>query len=99
MNSNSNPTQPFSLGIGWRPFFPGCSLGDRKKFEHIMEVSSKFSSIDGMHKEADTVKKKATPNELKTLVPKQAKGAMLVDILCWAINQADSGDVRQRARL
>ena len=63
-----------------------------------MEVCSNFSSIDDMHKEADTVMKKATPDELKTLVPDPAKGAMSVDILRWAMNQADSGDARQRAR-
>ena len=42
--------------------------------------------------------KKATPDELKTLVPDPAKGAMSVDILRWAMNQADSGDAGQRAR-
>ena len=35
MNSKSNPN-PFPWGIGWREFFLGCSLGDRKKFEHTM---------------------------------------------------------------
>ena len=46
-----------------------------------MEVCSNFSSIDAMHKEADAVIKKATPDEMKTLVPDPAKGAMSVDIL------------------
>ena len=94
MNSNPNP---FPWGIGWRAFFLGCSLGDRKKFEHTMEVCSNFSSIDDMHKEADAVKK-ATLHELKTLILDPAKGAMSVDVLCWAMNQADSGDARQWAR-
>ena len=93
MNSNSNPN-PFPWGIGWRAFFLGCSLGDRKKFEHTMEVYSNFNNIDDMHKEADAVMKKATPDELKTLVSDLAKGAMSVDILRWAMNQADSGDAR-----
>ncbi|EMS45333.1 hypothetical protein TRIUR3_35028 [Triticum urartu] len=97
MNSNSNPN-PFPWGIGWRAFFLWCSLGDRKKFEQTMEVCSNFSSCDDMHKEADVVLKKATPDELKTLVPDPAEGAMLADNLCWAMNQANSGDGRQRAR-
>ena len=79
-------------------FFLGCSLGDRKKFEHTMEVCSNFSSIGDMHKEDDAVMKKPTPDELKTLVLDPAKGAMSVDILHWDMNQADSNDGRQRAR-
>ena len=73
-------------------------LGERIKFENTMEVCSNFSSIDDMHKEADAVMKKATPDELKTLVSDLAKGAMSVDILRWAMNQADSRDAGQRAR-
>ena len=61
-------------------------------------MCSNFSSIDDMHKEADAVMKKATSDELKTLVPDPAKGTMLLDILRWAMNQADSNDTRQRAR-
>ena len=63
-----------------------------------MEVCSNFSSIKDMHKEADAVIKKATLDELKTLISGPDKGAMSVYILCWAMNQADSGDARQRAR-
>ena len=77
-NSNSNP---FPWGIGWRAFFLGCSLGDRKKFEHTMEVCSKFSNIDDMHKEADAVMKKATPDELKTLISDPARGDVSGHIL------------------
>ena len=80
MNSNSNHN-PFPWGIGWRAFFLGCSLGDRAKFENTMEVCSNFSSIEDMHKEAYSVVKKATAEELKTLIPDPAKGAMSVDIL------------------
>jgi hypothetical protein len=63
-----------------------------------MEVCSNFSSIEDMHREAYAVVKKATLEELKTLIPDPAKGAMSVDILRWAMNQADSGDAGQRAR-
>ena len=56
-NSNTNPN-PFPWGIGWRAFFLGCSLGDRNKFEHTMEVCSNFSGIDAMHKEYDAVMKR-----------------------------------------
>ena len=83
MNSsnNSNPIpNPFPWGIGWRAFFLGCSLGDRTKFENTMEVSSNFSSMEDLHKESDIVVKKATPEELKTLIPDPAKGTMSVDI-------------------
>ena len=96
-NSNSNPN-PFPWGIGWRAFFLGCSLGDCKKSEHTMEVCSNFSNIDDMHKKAGVVMKKATPDELKTLIPDPAKGAMSMDIPHWAMNRADSGDTGQRAR-
>ena len=97
LSMNSNPN-PFPWGIGWRAYFLGCSLGDRKKFEHTMEVCLNFSSIDDMHKEVVAVIKKATPDKLKALIPDLAKGAMSMDILRWAMNQADSSDTRQRAR-
>ena len=89
MNSNPNP---FPWGIGWRAFFLKCSLGAPVKLENTMEVCSNFSSIKDMHKEADAVIKKATLDELKTLISGPDKGAMSVYILCWAMNQADSGD-------
>ena len=95
MNSNSNP---FPWGIGWRAFFLGCLLSDLRKFKNTMEVCWNLSSIDDMHKKADAVMKKATPDELKTLVPYPAKGAMSVDILRWAMNQADSDEARQWAK-
>ncbi|KAF7053231.1 hypothetical protein CFC21_061204 [Triticum aestivum] len=63
-----------------------------------MEVCSNFSSIKDMHKEADAVVKKATTEELKSLIPYPAKGAMSVDTLCWAMNQADSGDTGHMTR-
>lgn len=75
MNPNSNPN-PFPWGIRWRIFFLGCSLGDRKKFEHTMEVCLNFSSIDDMHKEVDTVMKKATLDEVRELILDPAKGAV-----------------------
>jgi hypothetical protein len=50
-----------------------------------------------MHKEADAVVKKATAEELKTLIPDPVKGTMLVDILRWAMHQGDSNDAGQRA--
>ena len=85
-NSNSNPNA-FPWGIGWRAFFLGCLLGDRAKFENIMEVCLNFSSIEDMHKEADaTVIKEAMADELKTLIPDPEKGTMSVDILRWAMN-------------
>ncbi|XBI92926.1 hypothetical protein VPH35_029886 [Triticum aestivum] len=63
-----------------------------------MEVCSKFTSMADMQKESDAVVKKAAPEELKTLIPDPAKGALSVKILRWAMNQADSGDARQRSR-
>ncbi|KAE8777240.1 Chitinase domain-containing protein 1 [Hordeum vulgare] len=63
-----------------------------------MEVCSNFSSMEELHKESDIVVKKATPEELKTLIPDPAKGAMSVAILRWVMNQADSSDARQRAK-
>ncbi|KAE8768928.1 Chitinase domain-containing protein 1 [Hordeum vulgare] len=95
--SDPNPN-PFPWGIRWRAFFLGCSLGDRAKFENTMEVCSNFSNMEELHKESDVVVKKATPQELKTVIREQAKGAMSVDILRWAMNQADSRDAGQRAK-
>ncbi|KAE8791579.1 Chitinase domain-containing protein 1 [Hordeum vulgare] len=96
---NPNPIpNPFSWGIGWMTFFLGCSLGDRIKFENTMQVCSNFSNMKELHKSQDTVVKKATPEELETLIPDPAKGAMSVDILRWAMNQADSSDAGQRAK-
>ncbi|KAE8808692.1 Chitinase domain-containing protein 1 [Hordeum vulgare] len=84
--------------MGWREFLLGCSLGDRTKFEDTMEVCLNFTSKEEVHKEADNVVKKEIRKELKTLIPDQTKDAMLVDIPRWAMNQADSGDARQRAK-
>ncbi|EMS51272.1 hypothetical protein TRIUR3_23909 [Triticum urartu] len=76
----------------------GCSLGDRTKFGNTMKACLNFSSIEGMHKEANAVVRKAMTEELKTLIPDPAKGATSVYILRWAMNQADSVDAGQRAR-
>ena len=48
-----------------------------------------------MQKESNAVLMKATAEELKTLIPDPAKGAMTVDILRWAMNQAVSDDPKQ----
>ena len=63
-----------------------------------MEVCSNFSSMEELHKESDAVVKKATLEELKTLIPDLAKGAMSVDILRWPMNQAEFDDAGQRAK-
>lgn len=98
-SSNSNPIpNHFPWGIGSRPFFLGCSLGDCTKFEKTMEVCSNFTSMADMQRESDAMVKKATADELKTLIPDPTKDTMLVNILRWAMNQAKSGDARQRSR-
>lgn len=71
---------PIPNDIGWSTFLLGWSLGDRTKFAKTMEGCSEFKSIDGMHKEADTVMLKATKTDLKRLYPDPAKDAMSVDI-------------------
>ncbi|KAE8784177.1 Chitinase domain-containing protein 1 [Hordeum vulgare] len=91
MNSNSNPN-PFPSGMGWTEIFLGCSLGDRAKFEHTMEVCSNFTNTVEVHKEADAMVKKATIKELKTLIPDPTKGAMSLDMLRFAMNQANFDD-------
>ncbi|KAI4970761.1 hypothetical protein ZWY2020_001675 [Hordeum vulgare] len=103
MNSGNNPCpnpnpipKPFPWGSGWRALFLGCSLADRPKFENTTEVCSYFKSMEELHKEAGAVVKKATTEELKILIPDPMKGALLVDILRWAMNQADSDDSGQR---
>ena len=57
-----------------------------------MKVCSNFSNMKEFNKESNAVVKKATPEELKTLIPDPVKGAMSVDILRSAMNQAESGD-------
>ncbi|KAE8820186.1 Chitinase domain-containing protein 1 [Hordeum vulgare] len=91
--SSSNAT-PFPWGIGWRAFFLGWSNGDRTKFENTMEVCSNIGSMPNMQKESDAVLMRATAQELKTLIPNGAKGAMAVDIIHWAMNQAVSDDAK-----
>ncbi|KAE8789428.1 Chitinase domain-containing protein 1 [Hordeum vulgare] len=81
-NSSSN-ANPLPWGIGWRAFFLGWSNGDLTKFKNIMEVCSNFGSMPDMQK-------------LKMLIPNPAKGAMAVDIIRWAMNQAASNDAKQR---
>ena len=80
-SSSSSNANPFPWGIGWRAFFLGWSAGDRTKFENTMEVCSNFGSMPDMQKESDVVLMRATAQELKTLIPDPAKGAMAVDIL------------------
>ena len=41
---------------------------------------------------------RATAQELKTLIPNPAKGAMAVDIIRWAMNQAVSNDAKRRKK-
>ncbi|XBH58681.1 hypothetical protein VPH35_080075 [Triticum aestivum] len=63
-----------------------------------MEVCSNFDSMPDMQKESDAVLMRATAQELKMLIPNPAKGAMAVDIIRWAMNQAISDDAKQRKR-
>ncbi|KAE8778444.1 Chitinase domain-containing protein 1 [Hordeum vulgare] len=84
--------------MGWRKFFLGCLFGDRAKSQETMKVYSNFTSMEEVHKEADVVVNKATTRDLKMVIPGPAKGTMSVDILPWAMNQANSGDAQQRAK-
>ena len=97
-SSSSSNANPFPWGIGWRAFFLGWSAGDRTKFENTMEVCSNFGSMPDMQNESNAVLMKATKEELKTLIPDPAKGAMAVDIIRWAMNQAVSDDAKQRKK-
>ncbi|KAE8815264.1 Chitinase domain-containing protein 1 [Hordeum vulgare] len=64
----------------------------------VTEVCSNFGSMPDMQKESDAVLMRTTSQELKTLIPNPTKGAMAVDIICWAMNQAVSDDAKQRKR-
>ncbi|KAE8805582.1 hypothetical protein D1007_18248 [Hordeum vulgare] len=72
---NSNPNH-FPKGIGWRAFFLGCSLSDRTKFKNTMEVYSNFTRTNDKHKGEHIMVKKATVEELKTMIDDLVKGAM-----------------------
>nr|XP_020182262.1 uncharacterized protein LOC109767937 [Aegilops tauschii subsp. strangulata] len=97
-SSSSSNANPFPWGIGWRAFFLGWSAGDRTKFENTMEVCSNFGFMPDMQKESNAVLMKATAEELKTLILDLVKGAMAVDIIRWAMNQAVSLDAKQRKK-
>ena len=97
-SSSSSNGKPFPWGIGWRAFFLGWTAGDRTKFENTMEVCSNFGSMPDMQKESNAVLMWATAQELKTLIPDMQKGAMAVDIIRWAMNQAVSDDAKQRKK-
>ncbi|KAE8804590.1 Chitinase domain-containing protein 1 [Hordeum vulgare] len=97
MSSSSN-ANPFPWGIGWRAFFLGWLNGDRTQFENTMEVCSNFGSMPDMQQEFDAMLMRATAQELKMLIPNPLKGAMAVDIIRWAMNQAASDDAKQRKR-
>ena len=97
-SSSSSNANPLPWGIGWRAFFLGWTDGEWTKFENTMEVCSNFGSMPGMPKESDAVLTRATAQELKTLIPDPAKGAMAVNIVRWAMNQAVSDDAKQRKK-
>ncbi|KAE8772467.1 Chitinase domain-containing protein 1 [Hordeum vulgare] len=63
-----------------------------------MKVCSDFSNMEELQKESDAVTKKAMSEELKRVIPDPTKDAMSVDILPWAMNQADFGDAGQRLK-
>lgn len=44
-----------------------------------MKVCSNFTNMEEVRKEADIMVKKATSDELKTLIPEPARGAMSVN--------------------
>lgn len=48
-----------------------------------MEVWSNFSSMEELHKEVDAMVKKATLEELKTLIPDPAKGTQRRVLCQW----------------
>ena len=63
-----------------------------------MEVCSNFGSMPDMHNESNAVLMKPTKEELKTLIPDPAKGAMAVDIIRWAMNQVVFDNAKQRKK-
>ncbi|XBJ04305.1 hypothetical protein VPH35_023259 [Triticum aestivum] len=63
-----------------------------------MEVCSNFGSMPDMQNESNVVLMKATKEELETLIPDPTKGAMVVDIIRWAMNQVVSDDPKQRKK-
>ena len=79
----------------------GSARGDQELFLDYMKVAMRYTSAIGLVDAAEEVRKKATSEEKQRMEQRYGnpgKVVMPIDILLWAMKEADSGDAGQRQR-
>ena len=79
----------------------GSARGDQELFLDYMKVAMRYTSAIGLVDAAEEVRKKATSKEKQRMEQRYGnpgKVVMPIDILLWAMKEADSGDAGQRQR-
>ena len=98
----SNPwLNLFPTGKGWVAMLYGIACGDQHLFLDYMKVAMRYTSVLGLVDAAEEVRKKATSEEKQRMEQRYGnpgKVVMPIDILLWAMEEADSGDAGQRQR-
>ena len=92
---------PFPTGKGWVAMLFGSARGDEDLFLDYMKIAMRYSSAQGLVDASEEVRKKATTEEKQRMDQRYAtpgKGIMPIDMLLWAMKEADSGDAGQRQR-
>lgn len=102
--SSSTPDpwlNPFPTGKGWVAMLFGLARGDEDLFLDYMKIAMRYSSAQGLVDASEEVRNKATTEEKQRMDQRYAtpgKGIMPIDMLLWAMKEADSGDAGQRER-
>ena len=79
----------------------GSARDDQELFLDYMKVAMRYTSAIGLVDAAEEVRKKATSEEKQRMEQRYGnpgKVVMPIDILLWAMKEADSGDAGQRQR-
>ena len=79
----------------------GSARGDEDLFLDYMKIAMRYSSAQGLVDASEEVRKKATTEEKQRMDQRYGtprKGILPIDMLLWAMKEADSGDAGQRER-
>lgn len=72
--------------------------GDHLKFSKMILMCARFTNVDELIKEARVVMSVATTMERQHMIPDDGLDALQIDILLWAMEEAESDDPGQIAR-
>ncbi|KAI4990085.1 hypothetical protein ZWY2020_038448 [Hordeum vulgare] len=88
-------TQPFPNWSGWMAMLLGSARGNCQLFTDYMEIANRYSSVQEMVAVADVVRDHATQEEKNNMHRVHGvtmPGLLPIDILLWAMKEADAAN-------